>query len=141
MCWNSDCFYSKKISSPFELFIFHLTLRHSNKILCRCRSLRCRSSLLSSPFTNALDSDITLAVVVCGIVSAICVEDATIYILNRCSCFWWFQGAVMQVGIYLPQSVVSHGQLYVAVSRVTSRDGLKKLLTDDNGIVSAPLQM
>jgi len=37
------------------------------------------------------------------------------------------------VDIYLPQPVFSHGQPYVAISCVTSRDGLKILLTDDDG--------
>lgn len=41
--------------------------------------------------------------------------------------------SLMQVGIYLTQSIFLHGQLYVAVSRVTSRNGLKILLTDKNG--------
>jgi len=41
--------------------------------------------------------------------------------------------SLKQVGIYLPQPVFSHGQLYVAISRVTSRKGLKILLLDEDG--------
>jgi ATP-dependent DNA helicase PIF1 len=40
--------------------------------------------------------------------------------------------SLKQVGIYLLRPVFSHGQLHVAISRVTSRNGLKILLTDDD---------
>jgi len=40
--------------------------------------------------------------------------------------------SLKEVGIYLPSHVFSHGQLYVAISRVTSRDRLKILITDKN---------
>lgn len=36
------------------------------------------------------------------------------------------------VGIYLKRPVFTHGQLYVAISRVTSKKGLKILIEDDN---------
>jgi ATP-dependent DNA helicase PIF1 len=37
------------------------------------------------------------------------------------------------VGVYLWKPVFMHGQLYVAISRVTSKDGLKILIEDEDG--------
>ncbi|XP_057548201.1 ATP-dependent DNA helicase RRM3-like [Amaranthus tricolor] len=40
------------------------------------------------------------------------------------------------VGLFLPMPVFSHGQFYVAFSRVTNRKDLKILICDKNGQIS-----
>ncbi|XP_029151663.2 uncharacterized protein [Arachis hypogaea] len=41
--------------------------------------------------------------------------------------------SLSHVGLYLPKSVFTHGQLYVALSRVKSRSGLRVLILDEDG--------
>ncbi|XP_023634290.1 uncharacterized protein LOC17874552 [Capsella rubella] len=44
------------------------------------------------------------------------------------------QGQTLEyVGLFLPKPVFTHGQLYVALSRVTTRNGLKILITNEDG--------
>jgi hypothetical protein len=38
-----------------------------------------------------------------------------------------------RVGLYLRKPVFTHGQLYVAISRVTKRNGLKILIENHDG--------
>jgi len=41
--------------------------------------------------------------------------------------------SLSKVGMYLPRPVFTHGQLYVAISRVTTKKGLKMLILDEDG--------
>ncbi|GJV54241.1 ATP-dependent DNA helicase PIF1-like protein [Tanacetum coccineum] len=44
--------------------------------------------------------------------------------------------SLSKVGLYLPCPVFTHGQLYVALSRVKSKRGLKVVVCDEEGNVS-----
>ena len=44
--------------------------------------------------------------------------------------------SLSKVGLYLPRPIFTHGQLYVAVSRVKSKQGLKVVVFDRDGNVS-----
>lgn len=44
--------------------------------------------------------------------------------------------SLSQIGLYLPRPVFTHGQLYVAISRVKSRKCLKILILDEEGNTS-----
>ena len=47
------------------------------------------------------------------------------------------QGQILsRVGLYLPQPVFTHGQLYVVISRVKTKRGLKILILDEDGNVT-----
>lgn len=47
------------------------------------------------------------------------------------------QGQTMKnVGLYLPNSVFSHGHLYVAISRVTTPRGLKIVCANDDKTIN-----
>jgi ATP-dependent DNA helicase PIF1 len=41
--------------------------------------------------------------------------------------------SLKNVEIYSPSVVFSHGQVYVAFSRVTSKDGLKMFISNEEG--------
>jgi ATP-dependent DNA helicase PIF1 len=41
--------------------------------------------------------------------------------------------SLSKVGLYLPRPVFTHGQFYVAVSRVTTKKGLKMVILDEDG--------
>ncbi|CAJ2629698.1 unnamed protein product [Trifolium pratense] len=41
--------------------------------------------------------------------------------------------SLSEVGLYLPRPVFTHGQLYVVVSRVTTKKGLKMCILDEDG--------
>ncbi|KAL6538239.1 hypothetical protein OROGR_012227 [Orobanche gracilis] len=48
--------------------------------------------------------------------------------------------SLFNVGLFLRNPVFTHGQLYVEVSRVTSKRGLKILILDDEGKVASSTQ-
>ena len=45
--------------------------------------------------------------------------------------------SLSHVGLFLPKPVFSHGQLYVTISRLTRRLGLKILISNKNDEISS----
>ncbi|CAJ2638285.1 unnamed protein product [Trifolium pratense] len=79
-------------------------------------------------------------------------SDATVSICFQCLqfplcvCFAMSinksQGQTLShVGLYLPRFVFTHGQLYVALSRVRTRSGLKVMVTDGNELTKTSTLM
>ena len=46
--------------------------------------------------------------------------------------YWYFEISKKNIGIFLPKTVFNYDQLYIILSRVTSRRGLKLILCDHN---------
>ena len=44
--------------------------------------------------------------------------------------------SLSRVGLYLPRPIFTHGQLYVAISRVKTKKGLKILILDEDGNIT-----
>jgi hypothetical protein len=59
---------------------------------------------------------------------AVCIEEKVVLNISLFCNDDKYGKSLEYVGIYFPKQVFTHGQLYVAVSRVTCRDALKDLM-------------